>query len=131
MSQLEILEYIETPGQFQWGFIKCSYCSMVLHFAVKGKKDNSGYFITAPSSKANEAYIEAFIIDSRSEQAKIIDQLKTFVDKFYGLEPVIAPKYSGAPAPARAQPTPQAQRNVASNSPGGFQAALGQDEMPF
>lgn len=100
-SVIEIIEYIPTPEAYQWGVLKCSYKGMIICFQVKGKKEDQGYFIISPSincgSKENPNFVETFEIDSRSEYARIMVELKAFVDQYYGF----------APSVTRAQPSTQ------------------------
>jgi hypothetical protein len=78
MSEYEFLNIVATPNEKHAGIATIRVNrSIVLRFKIVPKKDGSGYFPTCASYKVpdgtgSDKYVEAFMLDSRSENDDVI-----------------------------------------------------------
>ena len=74
MGNFEFVRYEATPGEKHLGIATVkAYGRIVLRYKIVPNKDGSGFFPAAasyklPSHGGEDAYISAFLLDSRSEE---------------------------------------------------------------
>ena len=80
MNDLRFIKYQETPNEKYVGIMTIMVKGIILRYKIVKTKDGNSLFPAAASYKINEGdedkYINAFCMDSQSEQELLMDFLK-------------------------------------------------------
>lgn len=85
MGNFEFVKYEATPGEKHLGIATVkAYGRIVLRYKIVPNKDGSGFFPAAasyklPSHGGEDAYISAFLLDSRSEEEELNAMIRASV----------------------------------------------------
>jgi len=88
MSQFEFVKYEATPGEKHLGIATMkAFGKIVLRYKIVPNKDGSGFFAASasykmPSNGGEDAYISAFLLDSRSDEEEMTAMVRANVKKF-------------------------------------------------
>lgn len=93
MNDLNFISYTPTPEEKHWGIAEVSFGRIVLRYKISPNTKGEGFFASAPSVKigktdeGKDLYAPAFLLDSTTENAKVLDFVRKNVKRHIDPKP--------------------------------------------